>query len=92
MIAKTESKKGLSRRAALARLGLGAAALYAAPTITRLDTARASFPSTGCGSGPGIGFGRGGGNGQGGGFGCGGGTSNNPNNDPNDNAFKKGNK
>ncbi|ANK81758.1 MAG: hypothetical protein TEF_13840 [Rhizobiales bacterium NRL2] len=88
----SEQKRGLSRRAALTRLGLGAAALYAAPTVTRLDTARAAFPSGGCGSGPGVGFGRGGGNGQGGGFGCGGGTSNNPNNDPNDNAFKKGNK
>lgn len=85
--AKTE-KAGLSRRAALTRLGLGAAAVYVAPTVTRLDTARAAFPSGGCGSGPGIGFGQGGGNGQGGGFGCGGGTSNNPNNNPNDNAFK----
>jgi len=74
------------RRAALARLGLGAAALYFAPTITRLDQAAAAFPS--CGSGPGIGFGRGGGQGQGGGGGCGGGTGNNPNNDPNPNSRK----
>lgn len=29
--------KSVSRRAALVRLGLGAAAVYAAPTITRLD-------------------------------------------------------
>lgn len=74
------------RRAALARLGLGAAALYLAPTVTRLDQAAAAFPS--CGSGPGIGFGRGGGQGQGGGGGCGGGTGNNPNNDPNPNSQK----
>lgn len=49
----------LSRRAALARLGLGAAAVYAAPTVTRIDQARASAPShscppgaPGCGGGP----------------------------------------
>lgn len=74
------------RRAALAKLGIGAAALYLAPTVTRLDQAAAAFPS--CGNGPGIGFGRGGGQGQGGGGGCGGGTNNNPNNDPNPNSKK----
>ncbi|MDF1719466.1 MAG: hypothetical protein P1U65_02210 [Minwuia sp.] len=73
----TNNKK-ISRRAALTRLGLGAAAIYAVPTVTRLDSARAAFPSA-C-SGPGQGFGRGGGAGQGGGGGCGGGTANNPNN------------
>ena len=45
MTEQAEKKPGLSRRAALARLGLGAAAIYAAPTITRLDTAKAAFPS-----------------------------------------------
>lgn len=70
-------RKTLTRRAALVRLGLGAAAIYVAPSVTRLDSARAAFPSA---CGPGQGFGRGGGGGQGGGGGCGGGTSNNPNN------------
>ena len=49
----------LSRRAALTRLGLGAAVIYAAPTVTRLDKARAAAPShscppgaPGCGGGP----------------------------------------
>ncbi|WP_281018726.1 MULTISPECIES: hypothetical protein [unclassified Minwuia] len=78
----------LTRRNALARLGLVATAVYAAPLVTRLDSARAAFPS-GCGGGPGIGLGQGGGVGQGGGGGCGGGTGNNPNNNPNSNAFKK---
>jgi len=78
----------LTRRHALARLGLIATAAYSAPLITRLDSARAAFPS-GCGGGPGIGLGQGGGAGQGGGGGCGGGTGNNPNNNPNPNAFKK---
>jgi len=45
MTDNAKQKPGLSRRAALARLGLGAAALYAAPTVTRLDTAKAAFPS-----------------------------------------------
>lgn len=45
MTENAEIKTGLSRRAALAKLGLGAAAIYAAPTVTRLDTARAAFPS-----------------------------------------------
>lgn len=51
--------KSLGRRAALARLGLGAAAIYAAPTVTRIDQARAVAPShscppgaPGCGGGP----------------------------------------
>ena len=45
----------LGRRAALARLGLGAAAVYAAPTILHLDrSARAVQPScTGKGAGKG---------------------------------------
>ncbi|MEQ8349352.1 MAG: hypothetical protein RIB84_00100 [Sneathiellaceae bacterium] len=49
----------VSRRAALSRLGLGAAAVYAAPTVTRIDQARAAAPShscppgaPGCGGGP----------------------------------------
>lgn len=44
---------GLSRRAALARLGLGAAVAYAAPTVLHLDrSARAVQPScTGKGKG-----------------------------------------
>jgi len=37
-----------SRRAALAKLGLGAAAIYIAPTVTRIDQARAQAPSHGC--------------------------------------------
>ena len=45
MTEHVEKKTGMSRRAALAKLGLGAAAIYAAPTVTRLDTARAAFPS-----------------------------------------------
>lgn len=51
--------KHLGRRAALARLGLGAAAIYVAPTVTRIDQARAVAPShscppgaPGCGGGP----------------------------------------
>lgn len=45
MTERTEQKAGISRRAALTKLGLGAAAIYAVPTVTRLDTARAAFPS-----------------------------------------------
>ncbi len=45
MTEEAKQKTGMSRRAALARLGLGAAAIYAVPTITRLDTAKAAFPS-----------------------------------------------
>ncbi|MDF1719467.1 MAG: hypothetical protein P1U65_02215 [Minwuia sp.] len=54
-----------SRRRALGRLGLGAAAVYLAPTVTRLDSARAAFPSNcaGGGSKPGP-------TGGGGGAGC----------------------
>lgn len=57
--------KRATRRAALARLGLGAAAVYLAPTVTRLDSARAAFPSNcaGGGSKPGP-------TGGGGGAGC----------------------
>ena len=36
------------RRAALAKLGLAAAAIYAAPAITRLDQAKAAIPSHHC--------------------------------------------
>ena len=39
------------RRAALARIGLGAAAVYLAPTVTRLDSAKAAFPSNCAGGG-----------------------------------------
>lgn len=56
------------RRAALTKLGLGAAALYFAPTVTRLDQAAAAFPS--CGAGPGRRPGQDNG-GNGGGGGCG---------------------
>ena len=45
MTEHADRKTGMSRRAALAKLGLGAAAIYAAPTVTRLDTAKAAFPS-----------------------------------------------
>jgi hypothetical protein len=45
MTEQADKKPGMTRRAALTRLGLGAAAIYAAPTVTRLDTARAAFPS-----------------------------------------------
>lgn len=39
------------RRAALAKLGLGAAAVYLTPTVTRLDSAKAAFPSNCAGGG-----------------------------------------
>lgn len=45
MTEQVERTAGMSRRAALTKLGLGAAAIYAAPTVTRLDTAKAAFPS-----------------------------------------------
>ncbi|WP_416899723.1 MAG: hypothetical protein ACMVY4_08465 [Minwuia sp.] len=45
MTEQAEKKTSMTRRAALTRLGLGAAAIYAAPTVTRLDTAKAAFPS-----------------------------------------------
>jgi|GEM_PF-961313 len=38
---KTADQSTISRRAALARLGLGAAAIYAAPTVTSLTPAHA---------------------------------------------------
>lgn len=68
MTEDADKKTGMSRRAALTKLGLGAAAIYAAPTVTRLDTARAAFPSQcppnrpNCGS---NGGGNAGGNGNG---------------------------
>ncbi len=41
--------KTLSRRAALARLGIGAAVVYAAPTVTRLDrSAQAGWSGSVC--------------------------------------------
>ena len=44
--ATESSNKGLSRRKALARLGLGAAVAYTAPTILHLDrNAQAVLPS-----------------------------------------------
>jgi len=57
------------RRAALAKLGLGAAAVYLAPTVTRLDSARAAFPSN-CAGGGGGGQPPSNGGGSGGGGGC----------------------
>lgn len=45
MTKDADEKTGMTRRAALTKLGLGAAAIYAAPTVTRLDTAKAAFPS-----------------------------------------------
>lgn len=57
-----------SRRNALAKLGLGVGAIYLAPMVTRLDTAKAAFPSQcppnrpQCGS---AGGGNAGGNGNG---------------------------
>ena len=69
----TDGNTRLDRRAALARLGLGAAAVYFAPTVTRLDQA-AAFPSCAGGPGQGVNNGNGGGNGGGIGGGCGGGS------------------
>jgi hypothetical protein len=66
MIKKSELNQ--SRRAALAKLGLAVGTVYAAPVITRLDTAKAAFPSQcppnrpNCGS---NGGGNSGGNGNG---------------------------
>jgi len=37
-----------TRRAALARLGLAALAVYSAPVVTRLDQAKAAVPSHHC--------------------------------------------
>ncbi len=49
--------KGLTRRAALARLGLGAAIAYSAPTVLHLDrSANATIRPTPC---PGKGKGKG---------------------------------
>lgn len=59
----------MTRREALIKLGLGVAVVYAAPTVTRLDTARAAFPSQcpGRSGGPGRGCSTGQGNGTNGG-------------------------
>ena len=46
----TGSAKGISRRAALVRLGLGAAAVYCAPAMTSLSAARAASGSGKSGS------------------------------------------
>jgi hypothetical protein len=43
-----------TRRAALAKLGLAALVAYAAPTVTRLDQAKAATPSGGCNHGCGT--------------------------------------
>lgn len=55
MQAEEQAGAAMTRRRALARLGLGAAAVYAAPTILHLDrSARAVQPScTGKGKGKG---------------------------------------
>lgn len=45
---KSAEKPGMSRRQALARLGLGAMAAYTAPTILHLDQSQANVPSGGC--------------------------------------------
>ena len=55
----TEERKALTRRAALARLGLGAAAAYVAPSVLRLSDARASHGSPGAWRGAGRGRGSG---------------------------------
>ena len=57
------------RRNALKTLGLAVGVVYAAPTVTRLDTARAAFPSQcpGRSGGPGNGCSNGQGNGTNGG-------------------------
>lgn len=50
-ITKTDTpaeKPGMSRRQALARLGLGAMAAYTAPTVLHLDQTQANIPSGGC--------------------------------------------
>ncbi len=41
-------RQGMSRRQALARLGLGAMAAYTAPTVLHLDQTQANIPSGGC--------------------------------------------
>ncbi|MEX2454499.1 MAG: hypothetical protein WD470_07335 [Rhodospirillaceae bacterium] len=47
----------ISRRKALARLGLGAAAVYAAPTVLHLDRSRAQSVNPSCAPGKGKGKG-----------------------------------
>lgn len=75
-MAEDMSKSVLSRRKALARLGLAAAVVYAAPTITHIDgqalAKKKARPSVICPGGScsgGKGSGRGGGGGKGGGGG-----------------------
>ncbi len=43
-----DSNVDSGRRAALARLGLAALVVYAAPAVTRLDQAKAAVPSHHC--------------------------------------------
>lgn len=52
---KSKSQKPLSRRAALARLGLGAAAVYAAPVILQIDRESQALAATPCDTGKGKG-------------------------------------
>ena len=44
-VGETDLQRVKSRREALVVLGLSAATVYAAPVVTRIDTARAAFPS-----------------------------------------------
>lgn len=48
----------LSRRKALARLGLGAAAVYAAPVILQIDRESQALAATPCGTSKGKGKGK----------------------------------
>lgn len=48
MDGSTGKRDETSRRAALGKLGLAAFVAYAAPTVTRLDQARAAVPSFHC--------------------------------------------
>ncbi len=77
-MSNTGKSVAISRRKALSRLGLAAAAVYAAPTVTRIDDAEArrqrrARPSVVCpgsscsghGKGKGKGKGKGGGKGKG---------------------------
>ena len=53
----TGAGKKLGRRAALARLGLGAAAVYAAPVILHIDRESRALAATPCDTGKGKGKG-----------------------------------
>jgi len=54
-----QSGKPLGRRAALARLGLGAAVVYAAPVILQIDRESQALAATPCDPGKGKGKGKG---------------------------------